>query len=321
MAVTRKPAPAAKPGPRAVPGKPAAGRGAAQRPGAAAPAAGGGFASLRPADMTAGGLLDDIDVVFESCSFVEWDYDGKITTPVLAVLITMSYDDNGEAKSVDQYYSAGDLSRFIPSEDGSHAVPVSGARGLNSNTNAALLLKSVIDAGFPEDNFGDGDITAMNGMGVHINRVPQPKRGGGIADKNESGYDKTVAVVTKINFMPGEEAAPAPAPARPAGGKAAAGRPAPATSAARGKQTAAPPTQADTESDQDLQLEAAGILQEALAAKGGSIPKSGIAPACFKLLAGNANRSAILQLFADADFLGSDEYGWSFDGKTVTAVE
>jgi len=308
MAVTRRPAPAAAPARRAAPAQVAQARG-----GRANGAAVGGdqqFASLNPEDFSQGGLLDDMDVLFTECRFVEWDYDGAADKPALCLLVTMQYEDQGKQETSAQYYSAGDLSRFIPSEDGTHAVSVAGAKGLNSNTNCAILLKSVIEQGFPADKFGDGDVSAMDGMSCHINRIPQPKRGGAIQNVNSQGYERTVAIVTKINHLPWETkpASPAKTAAKP---PARGGAPTPAA-----RQTAA----AAQPAPDDLSDEAAGILLQVLEDKNGSIKKASIAGASFKHLAGNANRSGILQLLADPDFLGRDDYGWAFDGTTVESA-
>jgi hypothetical protein len=330
MAIQKKaPGPASAPPSRAAAPGPGPGPRAVPRTQASAPASANApqqFASLNPEDFTSGGLLDDVDVVFESCRFVEWDYNGSIDHPVLAMLVVMNYTDpaTGNPATADQYYSAGELSRFYPSEDGTHAVAVVGSKGLAGGTNVSVLLKSVIDAGFPVDQFGDGNVSAMDGMVCHINRIAQPKRGGQITGKTSSGYEATVAVVTKIHQMPWETSAPAP-PARPTAATAArpaATRPAP-SSTANARQTAAPATGGPAEGVvSDIAEEAAGILLAILQGKGGTVKKLGIPPASFKLLAGNPNRSEILNLLADDNFLaeGGDSYGWQFDGQTVATV-
>jgi|SRR5882757_4353334 len=318
MAVMKKPA-AAPPARRASPAAAAAaiarsnaGSAAGGRVnGAAAADFSGQAASLNPDDFTQGGLLDDMDVTFLECRFTEWDYNGTADKPALCLLVTMEYDDQGEAKTQEQYYSAGDLSRFIPSEDGKRAISVAGARGLNSNTNAALLLKSVIEQGFPVANFGDGDVSAMDGMQCHINRVPQPKRGGAIQNVNSQGFEKTVAIVTKINLLPGETA-PVKGKAAPPVNKAGLAKP----GAGRGIARQAPAVEAPD----DLSDEAAGILTQVLADKNGSVKKASVAGASFKHLAGNENRSGILQLLADPEFLARNDYGWEFDGTTITTA-
>lgn len=286
---------------------------------ASAAAQGQTFASLNPEDFTSGGLLDDVDVTFSSVRFCEWDYNGNIDHPVLALLVVMDYQDaDGKAAQTDQYYSAGETSRFVPSEDGSHAVAVAGAKGLAGGTNAAILIKSVIDQGFPVDKFGDGDVSSMEGLVAHINRIAQPKRGGQITGKTSSGYEATVAVVTKIHKMPWESTGT---------GKGAPARPTSATQrlGASTARPAARPAPASIPSEApagDVGEEAAGVLIEILSEKQGTVAKRMLPPASFKKLAGNDNRSAILQCFGDDNWLmkNGENYGWSFDGQTITAA-
>lgn len=268
------------------------------------------FASLNPADFTAGGLLDDVDVTFASVRFCEWDYNGAVDHPVLALLVSMEYQDaDGKQATAEQYYSAGDLNRFVPSEDGSHAIAVGNAKGLAGGTNAATFLKSVFDAGFPIDRLGDGDVSKLEGTVAHINRQAQQKRGGNISGKTTSGYEATVAVVTKIHKMPWETAKAGSVNAAKAVSKPN-GRVAPAQTQA--------PLEENEQADTGVQEEAAGILLAVLEAKGGSVKKMGIAPGSFKLLAGNPSRSAILNLLASEDFLNlGEDYGWTYDGQNV----
>jgi hypothetical protein len=282
---------------------------------------GGGFASLNPEDFTQGGLLDDIDVVFKQCRFVSWDYNGSIDTPVLALMVEFEYNDNGKQASSEQYYSAGDMSRFVPSEDGCRASAVAGAKSLNNNTNAAMLIKSVVEQGFPADRFGDGDISVMDGLHAHINRVPQPSRGGNISEKNNAGYDKTVAIVTKIHKMPWEQASGSKAQGK-ASPVATATRPNPTTAAMAPGRSAAtkPPSDANPEPD-DFTEEAAGIMIAVLDAKNGEVKKSQLAAAAFKPLSGNPNRSGILALITSDDWLAEqgENFGWAYENSTVTA--
>lgn len=275
--------------------------------------------SLNPADYVQGGLLDDVDVTFETVRFVEFDYGGTTDKPVLALHAALVYDDNGKAASVDQYFSAGDLSRFQPSEDGTHAVAVGSAKGMADSTNAALLIKSILDCGFPIDKFGDGDVSAMDGLVAHVNRIPQPKRGGNIPEKNAAGFDKTVMIVTKIHQMPWETPGQPgrPASARPTARTTTTAR----TAAPPATRTAAPaPSNTDATSD-DLTIAAAEILVQVLDAKQGTVAKTGISSGAFRLLAGNADRTAILKNITDDDWLynNGENFGWSYDGKTVTA--
>lgn len=276
------------------------------------------YASLNPDDFIQGGLLDDVDVVFKECRFVEYDYEGKSEKPALCLLVVMEHTEDGKTIESNQYYSAGSLDRFQPSEDGTHAVSVGGAKGLALGTNIAALLKSLKDAGFPMDKFGNGDMSVLDGMLAHINRIPQQERKG-LANQqvNDKGFARTVAIVTKIHKMPWEKVA---------GGKRAAAAP---TSINKGKTAAAAPAQEEAANDdggdeeQELYTAAAEVLTTVLGEKGGSVKKASLAPASFKHLKElPEQRSAILKLFADSKWLEEqgENYGWSFDGTTVTVA-
>lgn len=285
---------------------------AAAKPGAAKPTgkaqpgqpAGGNVISLRPSDQQQGGLLDDVDVTFTDVNFVEYDYGGSISTPVLALHATLL---DGEGKANEQYWSAGDLSRFQPSEDGLSIVAVGASKGLNNNTNAAALLRSVVDAGFPEDKFGDGSVDVLEGLVAHVNRVAQPKRAG-IQTGADKKFDPTVLVVTKVVKLPWEKGSPK-------------GAATPKTAGTAGKTAASTAAASPSEGDSDLTTEAAETLVLVLGENNGSIPKAKLAGKLFKPLMKNANRGELLKLLTDDEFLANGaEYGWEYDGETITAA-
>lgn len=295
---------------------PAGGRTASQE---APGTEGGGYASLNPDDFIQGGLLDDVDVLFKTCRFVEYDYDGKADKPALCLLVSMEHVEDGKTIESEQYYSAGSLDRFQPSEDGSHAVSVAGAKGLALGTNIAALLKSLKDTGFPMDKFGDGDMSVLDGLFAHINRVPQQVRKGlAQSDTNDKGFQRTVAIVTKIHRMPWEK------PGSKTSGKAT-----PINKGKTAGQAAKAPVEEDVAEDNetgeaaDVSETAAGVLLAVLADKNGSVKKVGLAPASFKHLKDYPDeRSEILKMFANSKWLeeNGENFGWTFDGTTVTAA-
>jgi hypothetical protein len=264
--------------------------------------------SLKPSDQQQGGILDDMDVDLKSLTFVEYDYNGKADKPTLALLVVMG---DSEGTDHDQYFSAGDLSRFQPSPDGKYAVAVAGAKGLSTTSNAALFLKSIVDQGFPEDKITH-TVEPFEGANVHVVRVPQPKRSGLVQAEGER--ERTVLVVSKINRLPWETAGKA----RPTG-KAA-------TSASAGTRPparqAAPAAQNGNAVENDLIEEAQGIMLQLLEAKGGEVAKKGIAPGVFKLLAGNPARAELLKMLTDEEFLLSGAKGglWAYENSTVSAA-
>src|SRR5258708_928208 len=120
-------------------------------------------------------LIDDIDVEIADAAFVSWDYNGNIDHEVLALGIQYT-DDNG--KQYDQYYSAGELTFFVPSDDGGMAVPVADKQMLSDSTNAAKFLLSLLECGFPEEILAAGNVKALVGMKLHVKQQAQPVRQG-----------------------------------------------------------------------------------------------------------------------------------------------
>lgn len=167
------------------------------------------------AQFSQGGLIDDIDITIVDAAFAEWDYNGSIASPVLALAVQF---EDGDGKTYDQYYSAGDLQYFVPSDDGTMAVPVGDKQLLNDNTNAAKFFASLLECGFPEDKLGGGNVKCMVGTKGHVNRVAQPKRQGLIRGGKNAEKEATVLLMSTITELPGE------GPKKVAG-KVATGRP------------------------------------------------------------------------------------------------
>lgn len=292
MAITRKAAPAA-----------ARGRGSAP---AARPASTGGknggkggTVSLRPSDQQQGGLLDDVDVTLKSLTFCEWDYNGAISDPVLAICVEMETDDGQEVEP--QYFSCGDLKRMNPTADGKGLDGAS--RGLNQSSNGGVFLKSIVDAGFPEDRI-ENTLSTFENTNVHVNRIPQKQRAGFTVTKKNDQYQATVLVVTGINRLPWEKEGTKTA-ARPVTGAA-------------GRAPVQPTQQSeDTEANLDVVDEAMSILTSAIDANGGKLPMNRIAMKTLKALAGNPNANEIRALFQNTDFLNGID-GVDFDGTTLS---
>src|SRR3990167_6088446 len=134
----------------------------------------GQTAGLKPSEFVeGGGVVSDVDVGLKEVAFVLWDYNGRAPVRNPAIMAKMVEDEGTEHV---QYWSAGQSKDWMPSEDGKKLVAVGSGSGLNSGSNAGILLTSIVNAGFPEDKIGD-DITVFQGMRCHVIRVPAPKRG------------------------------------------------------------------------------------------------------------------------------------------------
>jgi hypothetical protein len=282
-------------------------------------------ASLAPSTFVQGGLFDDIDMRIVDAAFCEWDYNGTIDHNVLALAVQFEDD---EGKTYDQYFSAGELTAFVPSDDGSSAVPVGNKSAMAAGSNFSMFIGSMVECGFPEDKLAEGNIKCIIGTKGHVNRIAQPKRQGLIRGAAKEGRESTVVTFTSISELPG--AAPAKkglakpgtgakaAPVKAAGGKV--------NGAAKVTTKPTPATQAQG-ADDDAETAATEILLGILGEAGGTVeakdlPKLAFAAATAKVKAGEMDtqtKQKVTGLVFKAPFLnGLKEQGLiNYDGATV----
>lgn len=254
-------------------------------------------ASLKPDTYTAGGLVDDVDVTFKKLRFCEWDYAGTIPNAALALCLEME-DDEGEDHI--QYFSAGDIKNWKPSEDGKRLVRSGSASSLNDNTNMSQLITSMINAGFPENKLEE-DISIFEGMYCHVLRKAQPKRAG-LIQPEEGARARTVLLVTEIHKMPWEKKS----------GKAK----------AKAKATKVEAKEKAEDSgggggDDDLATKASDtVLEILLENDGGPLTKVELSKAVFKKLAKDSDRNKVVQMVHTEDFLTAGD--WQYDGSEIS---
>jgi hypothetical protein len=247
---------------------------------------GGQAVSLRPSDQVSEGLLDDMDVTMSDWQFTlegPPNYNSGDAVP-LFIKVTLSPD---EGDSTYQWWSAGDSAKFQPSEDGKEARRVKGSGGLGQGTNAAILFRSIADAGFPEDKM-TANLGCFEGMRAHVKRIAAPKRSG--LPQQEGRGLSTVLAVEKILQLPWEKKAAPKAGA-----------------AASSKKTSSPAPAATSNGDADVNDLAMAVLQTVLE-KTNPIAITKIPMAAFKILSQEEykpHRSDILLLLKDEEFLGS----------------
>ena len=259
--------------------------------------------SLRPSSFTAGGgLIDDVDVEVTKARFVQYDFEGKSENgPSLCLMLVLADTEKNEHI---QYFSAGNLAYFVPSEDpknpdlnGITIVKVGEKESLNGGTNTAIMLNSLVQAGFPEDKLDAGDVRVLEGLVGHVNRVPQPKRSN-IA-KKEGQRDPMVLVFTKIISLPGESK--------------------PKTGAQTAKGSAAKPAAvvapAGDELVEELTMELIGLFG---AREVTSMKKVEISQGLFKTIdKTNPNKNKLISMGSKDDVLKTLE-GFSYNGSILT---
>ena len=252
-------------------------------------------ASLDPETFVdGGGLIDDVDATINKARFDLYDYNGTVDPPVPALKLDLETEDGEE---VEQYYSMGSAADWAPSKDGSQLEAIGKATAIRTTTNGGLLLKALLDAGFPADDLGD-DITSLDGMVAHFVQIPQPARTGLKQRKRADGreFEKTILIVSEILTMPGEKKKPRGAPKSKAKGKA----------------------EAEEPEEDDLSEKATEIIMGVLAEVGEAIPKKKLVPLVFKAeeLAGDPDKNGIIKLIMDDDFMNAGP--WEFDGTEVS---
>ncbi len=265
------------------------------------------YVSINPDTFVQGGLIDDVDAILNSVRFCEFDYEGK-SAPVLALKVNFVTPD-GEAH--EQYYSAGDLKRFQPTEDGKHIVPVGGASALVVSSNASQFLISITNAGFPKNKLS-GDVSVFDGCGVHLRRIAQAERKG-LVKKEGDDKQKTILVVDKVLFLPGEK------PTFTAGSGTTLSKGAPAGA---GKSVGAPAAAASAPVAADLSEKASGYILQVLTENGGTFNKSGLPTALFKLLtaAKDADQPKVLNIAFKPEWIGGADRPWKLSADGVLSL-
>jgi hypothetical protein len=244
------------------------------------------------AKFATGGMVDDVDLTIQDAMFTQYDYDGKVDHEVLALGVQF-VDDNG--KEINQYYSAGELTFFVPSDDGSMAIPVADKQMLSDSCNAARLIMSLLEVGVPEDFLATGNVKSWVGMKLHMKQIAQPKRQGLIRGGAEGDKEKTVLLATQLIHMPGEgDSAPAPkkapvgkstttttakVPGTQAGKPALGGKTAAATSKVKPNGSAGASTPAASDELSDTALE---MLTEILVENDGVVVKKDLSKLAFQ---------------------------------------
>lgn len=242
------------------------------------------WASLNPDDFgEGGGLLDNVNVTFKEVRFVMWDYNGKVPTPSPALHVRFEQEDGSIA---DQYWSAGQGKDFIASKDGSRLIPLTDGKTVVKTSNAAMLIKSIVDSGFPKDKLveAEGKCTVFEGMKAHVFRKPTSREG--IKKDEGKKYEDTVLLVSEIIQLPWEKGKGSGGGKSGGGGKAA---------------------------TSDINEKAQSVMFSIVSEKG-SIAKKDLPMAIFNWFKDNAkgdpDQGAVTKLAVNDEFLGSGPWAY-----------
>lgn len=280
---------------------------------------------LRPNDfIEGGGLYDDFDGTIMEMAFVEFDYDGSIAKPVLALAAEILNDEVEEEAGKNpfiQHYSAGELDQFIPSDDGKEAVPAGSKTGLSNSCNAYLFLMSLIDVGFPADQVASR-VDVFEGLRCHFRRQDQPERKGLAQDGGKEGRKRQILLAESLIALPGEEAKPKKGSVP--GATKSATKAKPSAPSASSKTTISRSSKNGAGNIPAEVAEAAfAYIDEQLAEGGGSVARAALAKGVFKWAKDAGleikERNAVLQAVGNEDWLSEENEHFDFDGDTLTA--
>lgn len=258
--------------------------------------------SVAPSDaVSGGGAPDNVDTTILEMTATTWDYDGRYE-PSSFLLVKLKDDDGTEHE---QYYSAGDLSKIVPADDGSCFYPAEGssATGLNNSCNAYLFLGALVDQGFPEDKLRDEGFQTAVGLRGHMNAIAPKKKREGLEKGNQP-----IGVFTKIHSLPWEQKAKGKAPMT---GK----------SSATQSRTVSPTTESGNGSGSDLNDEAIEAVVAALAKADGPIEVKRLGMAAFQAAPKAAHRKELIKYVVQNDFLEQEGAPWVIDGEHIIAAE
>jgi hypothetical protein len=171
-----------------------------------------------PKSFVEGGLKTvNTELTWKDCRFGVAPYTKKDGTPTLnkegkpimtvAALITYELPGDSE-EDVMQMYSIGDPGRYEVSKDGKKLVSDT---PITKGCNFALLMESLINAGFPENKLAEmEDISSLNGMVTYNIGVDEPVRQGLAPRANADGRKRIITVPSEIRKLPWEKKKSAP---------------------------------------------------------------------------------------------------------------
>lgn len=152
--------------------------------------------SLKPSDHSEGGGVPQGNLLITKSKAAMFDYGGR--GPTITSMLWNLLNDEGEEFA--QYYSIGDPSKWAVSPDGKILVPLTDSDKLPGGSNASLVLKELVNAGFPENKVTD-DFSVFEKLYAFFEPIPQPKRQG-LQGQQEGGRERMITVPKKIHNLP-----------------------------------------------------------------------------------------------------------------------
>ncbi len=145
-------------------------------------------------EFAKGVVLNEGDVEVTGANYTIWDYRGKSPVDVPALHLTL-VDSDGE--EYDNYYSAGKIDDFAPSEDGKSLIVLGSKVKVHEQSNFAMFINNLIIAGFPKKQIDSDDIGCLVGIKGHMTTLAIKRTGEGVKG------DGAILIFDRIDTLPG----------------------------------------------------------------------------------------------------------------------
>jgi len=160
------------------------------------------WASMNPENQQEGSAIPKGPQTVMAAKYTIYDYGGK-ANPGVGLMLTLA-DDTGNQS--EQFYSAGDPSRWILAEDGSKIRGADGQSEFIKSSNIAFLLREIVIAGFPADRLTSEASCIVHTYAVWQERE-QPNREGlpdAIVPPGQQARKRMTGVPSKLITAPWE---------------------------------------------------------------------------------------------------------------------
>lgn len=265
------------------------------------------FLSFNPDDATAGGNLNDIDATIVEARVVSFDYKGKADEPLCCLALTYLPDDAEDRDDVIvDYIKLGKMTECTPAPDNKRAVPLSKS-SFHTKSKIMAYFRAAVAAGVPKNQLAQ-DVSVLDGLRVHLTTIEIAGEG-----TDKSGNKIKDSKLTFISKLLNSKA-----PVKPAGtGEKKASKP--VTVTVTGKtETAAVAPAASTTPVVGAEDEAVSQVLSILADKNGKVAKSALPGEMFRRIKDTATRNVVIKLVGNAEWLGSGDRPWKFEGGELS---
>lgn len=236
-----------------------------------------------------GGLLQSVSEATLTFECVAYDYNGSVAVAVPAIHVHGEFEQDGEAGTFEEYYSAGDASKLRATKDGTRFQAITEGAAMTKTCKAMQLIGSLVTANGGDKSLLTANIKDLDGIVVNMERKPDVARPG-LSETNSKGRTRTIMLVTDIISLPGE------------GKKKAKGKVAGKIAPKGG--------------DKALKAKTIAAIEAVIEGAGGEVEADDLPQILFRKNKKDPDVKAMTDLAGDSDFLEGNG-GWSLEDGTL----